>query len=448
MDEAIVKGWEEKYEAASKTNPLEGARALLAYNSVIDKVRPLDEGVLGDLRVPEEVPPLFTKTAEDLDDLAQALFYSISNGLALEVLCSPGVIGFLDGVGGYEDRPGGQVLTVARLLSDFGASRIIVHPDRFDRRMASLYRGSLAEVSLREGETVEFAKAEEFYWDCSPEVHYILEFPAGLSFGAQAAPRPNRFIAAPKTKILFHRGWEDSLSAVSQECDLFFIAGLNHMGEDYETSFQTVRRHIMTAKAVNPSLKVHLEVTSVPDLRKREAIVEQILPLVDSLGLNETELADLAFLLGLPDWERVRDDPILQLEAMKIMAALGVRRVHMHTLGYYLCLSPNPAEAVRSGLLFASLIGSVRASTGQVRGPKDLSKAKRLPVAERGFGELAKLCDQLGLKGRARRELEEEGWCRDEDLVAIPTKLVTGPKYTVGLGDVISGASIFSEVWE
>jgi ADP-dependent phosphofructokinase/glucokinase len=443
----VRKRWEGHYRSALPVNPLGGVRALLAYNSVVDKVRTIDAEFLKRLKPPREPPPIFAKAAEDLDDLAEGLSYSISNGLALEVICSPTIIDFLEGVGGYEKRPGGQVLIVARLLSDFGASRILVHPDRFDWQLASMYHESRAEVPLGIGDAVQYVAAEEFYWECEPEVHYILEYPAGLSFGNGPAPRANRFIAAPTTKVLFHREWEKALPTVSKECDAFFVAGLNHMGEDYEESFEKVRRHIRTVKASNPSLVVHLEITSVPDLRKREAILDEVMPLVDSVGVNEAELADLAFLLGLPRWEEVRRSSVHQLEAMHLIRALGVKRVNMHTLGYYMVVSPNPVEEARRSLLFAALVGAARAMLGRSPKPQDLPAAGGLPLSDRGIEELERLAASLGLAGADRRTLMEDGWCSEENMVVVPTKIVSRPKYTVGLGDTISGASLFSERW-
>ncbi len=447
MRQAILRRWEEHYAAVAKKNPLKGTRAILAYNSVIDKVMRLDRNLLGRLKEPREVPPIYAKAAEDMSDLAEALSYSITNGLALEVICSSKVIRFLEKAGRYEDRLGGQVATVARLLSDFEADKIFVHPDRFDWKLASMYHSSRAEVPLRIGETVEYVKSEEFYWDCSPEAHYILEYPAGLSFGNGPAPRASRFIAAPMTKILFHTEWERALPTVSKECDIFLLAGLNHMGEDYEESFERVRKHIRSAKASNPSLIVHLEITSVANLKKREDIVSDIVPLVDSVGFNETELADIAFLLGLPGWERVRRNSVYQLEAMQLIRALGVRRVNMHTLGYYMALSPNPSEEVRESLLFAALVGGARASLGRGPRPEEVAKALELALSERGVRELERLDKLMRLKGIDRRELLEEGWCRDDGLVVVPTKIADDPRYTVGLGDTISGASVFSERW-
>ncbi len=440
-----MRAWEKEYEAALRANPLGGVRALLAYNSVIDKVRAVDDRLLKRLRPPEEAPPIFAKTAEDLQDLAEGLCYSISNGLALEVICSPSVIHFLDELGGFEDRPGGQVVTVARLLSDFDAARVLVHPDRFSWEVASLYQGSRAEVSLQIEDKTEYVQAEEFHWECTPEVHYILEYSAGLSFGGSLSPRANRVIAAPQTKILFHGEWEGSLPFVGREVDVFFIAGLNHMGEDYEGSFDKVREHIHAVKAANQDIIVHLEITSVPDLRKREAIVDRILPLADSIGVNEAELADFAFLLGVPRWEEVRRSAARQLEALHLLRALGVKRVNMHTLGYYMTLSPNPASTVRNALLFAALIGAARANGGRPL-PQELPQASQVPLSARGLKQLGRLSSHLNLKGRDRQSFLQEGSCEEEEnLVAVPTKVVKNPVHTVGLGDVISGASLFAE---
>ncbi len=447
MRDRVQRRWEEHYGVVSRQNPLRGTRALLAYNSVLDRVRLLDKPWLARLPSPTAVPPLFAKEVEDLEDLAEALAHSITHGLALEVLCSDGVIGFLKDTGGFEGRPGGQVVRVARLLSNFGAARILVHPDRFNWELASLYEGTSAQVPLRLAGGVEYALAEEFYWECAPEVHYILEYPKGLAFGDGPSPRANRLIAAPRTRIQFHPEWEQALSEAGRASDLFFIAGLNHMGEDFEESFRRVRDHIRTAKATNPKLAVHLEMTSTPDLRKREAVLDEIVPLLDSLSVNEAELADLAFLLGLPNWESVREDPVRQLEALHLLRALGVPRVNMHTLGYYLTLSAHPVERVRRSLLFAALVGTGQALLGRSPDPRVLPRALAVPLAERGLAAMETLARGMGLGDTARSAFLEDGWHRQEELVMVPTRLVNRPRYTVGLGDTISGAAVFGEGW-
>ncbi len=437
--------WDAHYARAMEGNPLAGVHGLLAYNSVVDNVRVLDAAFLGRLDPPPEVPPLFAKPAEDLRDLAEGLCYSISRGVALEVICGPRVIRFLEEAGGYEPRPGGQVLTVARLLSDFGAETVLVHPDRFNWEVASLYQGSRAQVPLMIRGRTERVPAQQFFWECEPEVHYMLEYPAGLAFGGPPSPRANRFIAAPTTRILFHREWERALPEAARACEVLFLAGLNHMGDAYQEAYRRVREHIRTAKGANPSLVVHLEITSMPDLRKREAVVEEIVPLVDSIGVNEAELADLAFTLGLPRWEAVREDPAQQVRALELLRALGVDRAHMHTLGHYLALSPNPSRRVRRSLLFAALVGAARARSGESPRPENLAAAADVPLAKSGLKALDAVAKALGLQGENRRTLREEGWA-EEELVVVPARLVSRPVYTVGLGDVISGAAVFGEV--
>jgi ADP-dependent phosphofructokinase/glucokinase len=447
LRDRVQRRWEEHYAAVSRQNPLRGTRALLAYNSVIDRVRLLDETWLARLPRPKAVPPLFAKSVEDLGDLAEGLSHSITHGLALEVLCADDVIGFLEETGGFEGRIGGQVATVARLLSNFGAARVLVHPDRFNWELASMYHNTSAQVPLRLATGVEYPPAEEFYWECAPEVHYILEYPKGLAFGNGPAPRANRLIAAPQTRIQFHPEWERALPEAGREADLFFLAGLNHMGEEFEESFRRVREHIRSAKTKNPKLAVHLEMTSTPDLRKREAILDQIIPLLDSLSVNEAELADLAFLLGLPHWESVREDPGRQLEALHLLRALGVPRVNMHTLGYYLTLSAHPVERVRRAHIFSALVATGRALRGRSPEPQDIPHSLEVPLAEQGMAAMETLAKEMGLTGRLRSALLEDGWEREEELVVVPTRMVDEPRYTVGLGDTISGAAVFGEGW-
>ena len=76
MRDRVQRRWEEHYVAVSRQNPLRGARALLAYNSVIDRVRLVDQAWLARLPRPKAVPPLFAKEVDDLDDLAEGLSHS------------------------------------------------------------------------------------------------------------------------------------------------------------------------------------------------------------------------------------------------------------------------------------------------------------------------------------------------------------------------------------
>jgi ADP-dependent phosphofructokinase/glucokinase len=435
--------WEDLYRRAAEGNPLAGTRCILAYNSVLDLVKTLDEEALGRLPLPSGPPDAFPAEPDDLRGLGECLAYAMTRGIALEVLCGDGVMKALEDLGPFEVRPGGQVVNIAILLSNFGAHRILVHPDRFDERIARLYEGVNAVVPRRGRAGLELIPARDCWWECNPEVHLILEYPKGLAHGGPPAPRANRIIAAPRTKVEFDPDFEECLPEMAKACDRAILAGLNHMGSDVGRAYGTVRRHIGTLREANPSVKIHLEFTSMQGVDRRAAALREVLPMVDSAGLNEAELAEVAQVLGLPAPDRVRGDVVAQVEALEAMRALGVRRLHLHTLGYYLCLTPNDGVGVRRALLFSALVAAARALWGRVPTPSDLGAALQVPTSPHGLSRLRTLGECLGhAPGNP-----PAGIFADCGLVGIPTKVVETPKATVGMGDFISGSAFVAEEW-
>lgn len=441
--------WEELYARVGRGNPLRGCRCLLAYNSVLDLVRGVDEEFLAALPTEGLDPSTFSPEPQDLRGVAQALAYSMAHGAALELLCPPELLDRLQALGPHEVRPGGQVVTIATLLSNFSAHRVVVHPDRFDPRVAALYSGTNAVVPRPRKGGLEFIPASTYSWDCQPEVHVILEYAEGqqLPDGPQA-PRANRLILAPTTPVQFHPEFEDSLAHVALACDRAILAGLNHMGHHFEESYAVVRRHIETLRSANPALRIHLEFTSMQREEKRGAVLRDLLPLVDSAGLNEVELSEAVQALGAPWYREARHDIVAQLRAIRMMQNLGVPRIHLHTLGYYLCATDNHPEACREALLFSALVAAAAALRGRVPNPRDIPEALAVPVSGHGLDRLCALGEHFTEKGLAGDAFAATGILEPEGLVLVPTKVVERPRTTVGLGDLISGAAFAVEPWK
>ncbi len=439
--------WEELYRQAAAINPIEGSSCIVAYNSVLDLVRRVDRNFLSALPVPTDPQGFDGRDPEVLEDLAQALAHSMAHGSALELLCSDAVMGALVALGPHEVRPGGQVVNIAMALSNFGASRVVVHPDRFDERVAALYKGTNALVPRPGPGGLEFVAASNFFWDCDPEVHIILEYGKGDAFRGPPAPRANRLIAAPRTAVQFHPEFEECLAHVARLCNRTILAGLNHVGHDHLEAYRVVQRHIETIRDANPGMQIHLEFTSMQREERREALVREILPLVDSTGLNEVELAEVAQVLGGPNPQAIQGDIIAQLRAIRALQGLGVARVHLHTLGHYLCATPNDPRGCRTALLFSALVAAGRALRGKAPGPPDLPEALSVPLSDAGLAQIGRLADYLVEHGVEADRLASEGLQPEEGLVIIPTKVVERPEITVGLGDVISGSAFVAEPW-
>ena len=432
------ESWDSLYRSARSARPLTGSRALLAYNTVLDRVVKVDAKLLSKLPKPSGFRR--PRRVREMQDFADALAFSIRHNVAIEVVCDPKIFSEIAKLGPHREQIGGQVAIIANLLSKFQKSAIIVHADRFDSRSAAFYRRTKALVALPSHDGMRVVPAEKFVEDVEPEAHYIFEYGTGTAFASGRAGRNNRMIACPTTPIEFQANWEDVLPEVAPLVDFAFLAGLNHMGDDYEVAFARVAEHIRLLRLGNPRIVVHLELTSTQELMKLEKILDMVVRKVDSVGLNEGELLDVMDCLG----HRPERGPLGQVEGMLALMGLGPKRIHLHTMGYNLCKVRGKEEPARDGMLCGALVGAAAALKGRIPGPKDVDAALGVPVSARGV-EMLKAFEQVWLR-QDTDELATKGFLEGFGIAAVPTKVVPNPKGTVGLGDMVSSSSLAAEL--
>lgn len=430
--------WEALYRKAKDAKPLEGCKALLAYNTVLDRVVKVDAPLLS--KLPKPSASRRPRRIKSLQDLADNLAFSIRSNIAMEVVCEPEAFEAISKLSPHREQIGGQTAIVANLLAKFRRSTVIVHADRLDARAASLYEGTNALVAIPSKDGMQLVPAPGFVGAATPEAHYIFEYSIGTSFASGKAGRNNRLIACPTTPIAFQKGWDEILPQVAPLVDFAFLAGLNHMGDDYENAFERVAQHVRLLRSGNPDIMIHLELTSTQELRKLERILDIVVRKVDSVGLNEAELNDVMGCLG----HRPERGPLGHVEGMLALMGLGPHRVHLHTMGYYLCKVRGTEQPSRDGMLYGALVGAAAALKGGIPGPRDISAGAKVPVSQRGI-DLLKAFEQVWLQSDSE-ELATKGYLEGFGLAAVPTKVVAHPKGTVGLGDMISGASLAAEL--
>ncbi len=433
-----VKAWEAIYRKVKSARPLAGCKALLAYNTVLDRVVKVDAALIS--KLPKPSTSRRPRRVTNLQDFADTIAYSILSNVALEVVCEPKVFAEISKLGTYKEQIGGQVAIISNLLSKFEKPFIVIHADRFDRRATSLYKGSKALVATSSPSGPKFTPAREFIEDATPQTHYIFEYNIGTAIAAGAAIRSNRLIACPNTPIVFQKDWEEVLPSVASLVDFAFLAGLNHMGDDYVDAFYQVVEHIRFMRMGNPDITVHLELTSTQNLRKLDKILEIVVRNVDSIGLNEAELTDVMDCLGYMP----KRGPLGQVEGMLTIMALGPKRVNLHTMDYYLCKVRNTELPSRDGMVYGAIIGAAAAVRGAIPGPRDIATGMKVPVSKHGINML-KAFEQVWLDSETE-DLATQGYLEGFGLAAIPTKVVAKPKGTVGLGDMISSISLAAEL--
>ncbi|KAJ3429533.1 adp-dependent glucokinase [Anaeramoeba flamelloides] len=279
----------------------------------------------------------------------------------------------------------------------------------------------------------------------SDQIHLILEYPKGSKFCGITCPRANRFIisndyfnAKVKTMKLFH-----NYLPTFKPTDIV-VTGI-HLGDGLEKQgrLKLVNKFKKNLQTINPRTPIHYEFSSVAKEDFIQQIVEKIFPHVNSIGINEQEIASIAHTLashGKDEIELMRNasPPItLIFQMMKIILDkfqnTKLSRIHFHCLGYHMI---GQIKDIWEDAHNAVASGSIKAST----------QASGYTIQE-----------AVAMKNFATRNLEfkkhswklnginwnNEGVIRDFDVDSYkffwaPVAPCKIPIKTVGLGDAIS----------
>ena len=184
------------------------------------------------------------------------------------------------------------------------------------------------------------------------DIHLLLEYPLGENWNDKyVSPRANRFIV--------HNDHQNPLLAsldtfyektVDFKPDLLVVSGLHVMDNfpvDLETRksrIQTLRKSLIDLKKGNSGLRIHFEMGSYTEELLLKTIVDQIFPVIDSIGLNEQEVINLYNLYTYGNISVVSDpyprvalvlDRIRYLyDLMHSQSSGQLTRIHVHTLAF------------------------------------------------------------------------------------------------------------------
>ncbi|MBI3362911.1 MAG: hypothetical protein HY023_17555 [Chloroflexi bacterium] len=439
---------------------------LCAFHSVIDgwvrltpeRLRALldsagvDVRALLDAPVPEEV--------RTVEDLLCGLLHSLTQGKALQRVIRDEAAHrwLLENLHYDRLRLGGTSANMAAAIAALGVPRVVTYAHPLTHELAALFpmRDNLF-VLTPEGAAHprEAARAEGLF-----ALHWIIEYDGGLSLIYQGvelkAPRANRFIPAwnpINNQLRLNPELVQSAVAQARSFSHLMLSGYHLLserypdGSDFRPSVDETGSFVKGLRKANPNLRVHLECASMASASLRRYVEETIVPLVHSLGCNEVELAGLVEALGgaPPSQDILREDPVAILRgAFRVAEATGVPRIHVHTLGYYLCLSADERvswEQIQESLCFAAALAAARA---QARELTDDNWAAGLDIAPSLAGQTAQRVLEPMLQNRAEK-VSQGVWKSGKHWIVIePTRVVPQPKLTVGLGDTISAAAFLT----
>ncbi len=445
---------------------LEKARELsiyTAYNTNVDAIVYLNgeivQGLIDEFGVEavrrkmDEYP---RQINEPLDFVAR-LVHALKTGKPMAVpLVNEELHSWFDSHFRYDvERMGGQAGIIANLLSSLDFRRVTVYTPHLARKQAEMFvnRPNLFYPVVENGR-LTFKHPREAYRENDPlKVNRIFEFRAGTTFrlGDETitVPFSGRFIVSARfesIRIYTEPELRPFLPQVGEMSDGAILSGYQGIklrysdGKDANHYLRKAKEDIMLLKR-EKDVKVHLEFASIQSRELRKKVIYNLFPLVDSVGMDESEIAYVLSALGydrLADriftYNRIEDTV---LGGKILIDEMNLELLQIHTIYYimYIAHADNPLSEgeLRRGLELATTLAASRASLGDITSPDQISVGASVPYNERG--EYVKLRFE-----EAKRKLRT----KEYKLVIIPTRLVQNPVSTVGLGDTISTGAFTS----
>ncbi|XP_073798203.1 ADP-dependent glucokinase isoform X2 [Danio rerio] len=289
------------------------------------------------------------------------------------------------------------------------------------------------------------------------EYHLILEYKSGEQWGPSRAPQANRFILSHDVSNGEMSALEMFVASLEEfQPDLVVLSGLHMMeGMGRELWEERLKEAVVAISDVRNEVPIHLELASMTDRDYMNRILQEVMPIVNSIGLNEQELlfltqsgggphSDLTSWDGVPDVGRVTDILLWVLEQhgrADAQSEADLTRIHFHTLAYHILATVdghwgNQAAAVAAG---------ARVASSQACGLQTIDISKVLLKAPLNFHSSFSE-PRESLKVEPSRPVTV--WRRGNvSFHLTPVLVCKQPLRTVGLGDAISAEGlVFSEL--
>ncbi len=479
----LVKEWIEKYFQALqevKRNIGLCHMFITGLNTNIDGLKhvrgPEIEKIVNEEKLAEEVLHKLNNPPREIvtfSDVLAGILYCAKNGDGEEwFIRKPRITEMIKSVFGYDRlRMGGQCGIMTNVLALMNL-KVIPNVVELPPLQAEQFTKNCGEILIPrfEGGKIVFKKPlEAAREEDKVFIHWIFEFDnqfkARINHEIVEAPVENRFIATyddENIKLKTDPAFREGTLKVIQKVGRVILSGYHMLQKVYpdgskpEDYIRETLDLINSWRERNPEIRIHSEIgfLAEPDLRK--SVLDMVAPNVDSLGLNEDELADNLHTLGDRDGLaeiKALDAPKIYMGARKILEKYHLPRIMVHTREFSLSLTtPNygihPRDELYS-IMFGSLFAATLAHTGNfptIQVAEKTLKSGELKVSMRGMAEHQKLAELLeNEEGYPKQKFLEEGFTDTEPSIAfVPSKL-TEPKATVGMGDTITSATLAAQ---
>ena len=463
MDMPIFKKlWEEKYQIVpDQLKKIKKVKAIATgFNANIDAIYKLNVQRLSDLIKKTKLSLADLNNVErcrilDKQDFVKGIFKTFTQGIAEEWICEDEKVyqWMLKEVGYDYLQIGGQGGIMANVLSTVGVKKVFAHANSLPKLQAEQFAQNDNLLSFDENGDIKPAYRIDRKKDL-PLIHWIVEFKKGdiieLEGQSFRCPKSNRFIATYDPLNLKLVLDQNFVTHIKQEkLDFAVLSGFHALlsNSGGEALIEEAADKIKAWKEASPQTIFHLEIASTQDMVIRKAIVQKLIPIVDSIGINDRETMDL---LEVLDQKALAKRCRQQTTAENLLKGLsvikektGIKRAQLHMFGLYLTLQDKGFKITTNdnfkGMLTASVVAASKAKTGSV--DDENIKSIKYDVSDVGLIELDSLSVALGQPDLALKGL---GRYRFWDLIAAPTILIEKPISLVGMGDTISSISLIA----
>ncbi|XP_077988544.1 ADP-dependent glucokinase-like [Glandiceps talaboti] len=294
------------------------------------------------------------------------------------------------------------------------------------------------------------------------EVHLIMEYAKGESWGGVTSPIATRFIISNDEA----NGRMEKLEILAEniqefKADMVLLSGLHLLPGQNESFWKTrLKSVIKEIEKIPRHIPVHLELASLADKHFMQEVLQQIVPVVNSLGLNEQELSFISSAAGGPHQGVIESDKNLPEIGVVgdimhwILANYGkgnsngrksrLTRVHFHSLSYHVIGHvKGQTKDTWSNLNSAVVVGTKTASQ-QACGETQITPEKyelKIPDAFALSVNYAPLRRRVVLYDPSN---PLTSWQRENlEFHFNPVLVCKKPGNTVGLGDSISAMGLY-----
>ena len=287
-------------------------------------------------------------------------------------------------------------------------------------------------------------------------VHFVFDFRKGDRFSLNGKrieiPRENRFIATfddVNVELEISPFFLDYSSAHILEMNGAIVSGFHMLqpsyqdGSSFSDKLKSVLSQIKGWKEKNKLMPVHAELGHFVSVEMEVEVFSHLAGIVDSIGMNEDELADLVAKIDspIPGVREMNVESLLEAVCKCMDVSEGLSTLIIHTRDIVLSVSRDEKQVLSciDSLDFGIRAAGAFASTGKMDSRLFVEQVSE--SLERSLYGLKELDDVSRLIGGIRESAGIRGAYEGYAVCAIPTLIDENPVVTVGLGDTFSAAS-------